>query len=302
MPVNIPDKLPSSEILRNENVFVMNESQAIHQDIRPLKIAILNLMPLKIATETHILRMLSNSPLQVEITLLYTASHLPKNTPMEHLNTFYKNFEEVKHHQFDGLIVTGAPIEHLSFEEVFYWDELVDIMKWSNTNVTSTLYICWGAQAGLYYHYGVPKYQLDKKVFGVFEHKVIDNQIPLVRGFDDVFMAPHSRNTENRAEDILKVPELQLVSVSEEAGVYIVMSKDGKRIFVTGHSEYEQMTLKDEYLRDKTKGLSTELPKHYFPENNPARTPVNKWKGHGSLFYSNWLNYYVYQQTPFEIE
>jgi len=282
-------------------VFVMNESQAIHQDIRPLKIAILNLMPVKITTETHLLRMLSNSPLQVEITLLYTATHIPKNTPIEHLKAFYKCFDDVKDSRFDGLIITGAPIEHLNFEDVFYWDELSEIMKWSDTNVTSTLFICWGAQAGLYYFYGVPKYQLDKKIFGVFEHNVLDKQVPLVRGFDDVFMAPHSRNTENRAEDIMKVKELLLLSVSDEAGVYIVMSHDGKRIFVTGHSEYEPLTLNDEYVRDMDKGIDIQIPRNYYPGNDPKNTPVNRWKSHGSLLYTNWLNYYVYQQTPYEI-
>jgi homoserine O-succinyltransferase len=301
MPVNIPDKLPSNDILRQENVFVMNESQAIHQDIRPLKIAILNLMPVKMTTETHLLRMLSNSPLQVEITLLYTATHIPKNTPMEHLNMFYKNFNDVKDQKFDGMIITGAPIEHLEFEEVYYWKELSEIMKWSDTNVTSTLFICWGAQAGLKYFYNIPKYDLPKKVFGVFEHKVHDKNIPLVRGFDDVFLAPHSRNTENKAEDILKVKDLELVSTSNEAGVYIAQSKDGRKVFVTGHSEYELLTLKDEYLRDREKGIDIDLPKHYFPNNDPANIPQNRWKSHGSLLYANWLNYYVYQLTPFDI-
>jgi len=301
MPVNIPDKLPSNDILRQENVFVMNESQAIHQDIRPLKIAILNLMPVKMTTETHLLRMLSNSPLQVEITLLYTATHIPKNTPMEHLNMFYKNFNDVKDQKFDGMIITGAPIEHLEFEEVYYWKELSEIMKWSDTNVTSTLFICWGAQAGLKYFYNIPKYDLPKKVFGVFEHKVHDKNIPLVRGFDDVFLAPHSRNTENKAEDILKVKDLELVSTSNEAGVYIAQSKDGRKVFVTGHSEYELLTLKDEYFRDKEKGIDIDLPKHYFPNNDPANIPQNRWKSHGSLLYANWLNYYVYQLTPFDI-
>jgi len=301
MPVNIPDKLPSNDILRNENVFVMNESQAIHQDIRPLKIAILNLMPVKMTTETHLLRMLSNSPLQVEITLLYTATHIPKNTPMEHLNMFYKSFNDVRDKKFDGLIITGAPIEHLEFEEVYYWDELSEIMKWSDTNVTSTLFICWGAQAGLYYFYGIPKYDMPKKVFGVFEHIVHDKNIPLVRGFDDVFMAPHSRNTENKAEDILKVSDLQLVSTSDDAGVYIAQSKDGRRVFVTGHSEYELTTLNDEFVRDLNRGIEIDVPKNYYPENNPKNFPQNRWKGHGSLLYANWLNYYVYQQTPFDI-
>jgi len=301
MPVNIPDKLPSNDILRKENVFVMNESQAIHQDIRPLKIGILNLMPLKMTTETHLLRMLSNSPLQVEITLLYTATHIPKNTPMEHLNMFYKNFNDIKDEKFDGLIITGAPIEHLAFEDVFYWEELSEIMKWSDTNVTSTLFICWGAQAGLYYFYGIPKYDLPKKVFGVFEHVVHDKNVPLVRGFDDVFMAPHSRNTENKIEDIVKIKDLILVSTSKEAGLYIAQSKSGRKIFVTGHSEYEPLTLKEEYVRDKEKGLDIDIPKNYFPDNNPQNTPQNRWKSHGSLLYSNWLNYYVYQQTPFEI-
>ena len=301
MPVNIPDKLPSNDILRQENVFVMNESQAIHQDIRPLKIAILNLMPVKMTTETHLLRMLSNSPLQVEITLLYTATHIPKNTPMEHLNMFYQSFNDVKDKKFDGLIITGAPIEHLEFEEVYYWQELSEIMKWSDTNVTSTLFICWGAQAGLKYFYDIPKYDLPNKVFGVFEHKVHDKNIPLVRGFDDVFLAPHSRYTENRADDILRVSELQLVSTSNEAGVYIAQSKDGRKVFVTGHSEYELLTLKEEYTRDREKGLDIAMPKHYFPDNDPNNIPQNRWKSHGSLLYAIWLNYYVYQRTPFDI-
>lgn len=300
MPVNIPDKLPASEILKNENIFVMNETRAMHQDIRPLRIAILNLMPLKITTETHLIRILSNSPLQVELTLLYTRTHLPKNTPIEHLDSFYKCFEDIRDDRFDGLIITGAPIEHLSFEEVFYWNELSEIFEWSKTNVTSSLFICWGAQAALYYFYGIQKHQTDKKVFGVFEHDIVDRSVPLVRGFDDVFLAPHSRHTENRVEDILNEPRLQLISKSDEAGMYIAMSRDSRQVFVTGHSEYDLNTLNDEYQRDKSKGMDIDIPKNYFPGNDPGKVPLNRWKSHGNLLYTNWLNYYVYQITPFD--
>lgn len=301
MPVNIPDTLPASEILKNENVFVMNESRALAQDIRPLKIAILNLMPIKIKTETHLLRMLSNSPIQVEVTLVNTESHTSSHTPLEHLKEFYKNFSEIKHLKFDGLIITGAPIEHLPFEEVNYWSELQEILDWADTHVTSLFSICWGAQAALYHYYGIQKYEIGKKLFGVFEHSVVNAKVPLMQGYDDVYYAPHSRFTETKAEDIEKVPELELISVSEEAGVYIVMSRDGKRIFVTGHSEYDFNTLNEEYQRDVEKGMNIEPPKNYFPNNDPSQRPVNRWKGHGNLLFSNWLNYYVYQTTPFEM-
>ena len=302
MPLNIPDNLPAIEQLINENIFVMRETRAIHQDIRPLQIAILNLMPVKTTTETHILRMLSNTPLQVEVVLLRTLTYTSKNTSKEHLKEFYKTFEDVRHRKFDGLIITGAPIEHMQFEDVDYWDELVQIMNWSNDHVTSTLFICWGAQAGLYHHYGIPKYELPKKMFGVFCHKVYNRKEPIVRGFDDMFLAPHSRHTCNRAEDINKVPDLELISESDEAGVYLVVSKDGRRIFVTGHSEYDPDTLKNEYLRDLDKGLPIEIPKNYFKDDDPQKDPIVRWKSHANLLFSNWLNYYVYQITPYDLE
>lgn len=301
MPVKIQDNLPAIKILENENVFVMTESRAIHQDIRPLKILILNIMPVKITTETHLLRALSNTPLQIEIDLISTDTYQSKNTPEEHLKTFYKSFSEVSTKKYDGLIITGAPVEHLNFEDVTYWPELQEIMNWSKTNVTSTLYICWAAMAGLYHFYKIPKYQLDKKKFGVFWHKVNNNRHPLVRGFDDYFLAPHSRHSEVRASDILKVPELELLSESDEAGVYIVSNKDGSQIFVTGHSEYDPLTLKTEYDRDASKGLKIEVPANYFPDNDPSKNPVVRWRGHGNLLYSNWIDYFVYQKTPFEL-
>lgn len=301
MPVNIPDTLPAAEVLKNENVFVMNQSRATTQDIRPLRIGLLNLMPLKETTETHILRMLSNSPLQVEIILLYTKTHIPKNTPIEHLDSFYQSFDELEYKNLDGLIITGAPIEHLPFEEVFYWQELTQIFDWAKKHVTSTLYICWGAQAALYYHYGIQKYEMESKLFGIYNHTITNPKEPLVQGFDDEFLAPHSRFTYTRREDILAHPELDLISESDKAGVYIAVSKDKKNVFVTGHSEYDPLTLRDEYLRDKSKGLDIAIPENYFPNNDPSKTPINRWKGHGSLLFSNWLNYYVYQETPFEI-
>lgn len=301
MPLNIPDNLPAIEQLENENIFVMRETRAIHQDIRPLQIAILNLMPIKTTTETHLLRLLSNTPLQVEITLLNTKTHLSKNTPKEHLESFYKTFEEIKSRKIDGMIITGAPIEHLEFEEVNYWDEIRIIMDYAKDNVTSTLYICWGAQAGLYHFYGIPKYPLDNKMFGVFHHDVKDRKIPLVRGFDDVFPAPHSRHTEVRREDILKIPELTLISESDDAGVYIVGDNVGKQFFITGHSEYDPLTLKGEYERDKNKGLDINVPKNYFPNDDPKMPPIVRWRSHANLLFSNWLNYYVYQQTPYDL-
>ncbi len=301
MPIKIPDNLPAVEVLNNENIFVMDEAKAFHQDIRPLKIAILNLMPTKIETETQILRLIGNSPLQVDIVLLHPKTHTSKNTPEEHLIKFYNTFDDVKHEKFDGLIITGAPVEQMEFEEVNYWDELKEIMEWSYYNVTSTFHICWGAQAGLYYHYGISKHPLKEKMFGVFPHKINKKNIKLLRGFDDVFYVPHSRHTGIRKEDIEKVPELEVLSESEEAGVYIVATKDGKQIFVTGHSEYDPFTLKAEYDRDVCKGLNISVPKNYFKEDDPSKEPVVMWRGHGNLLYCNWLNYYVYQETPFDI-
>ncbi|HEX9017723.1 MAG TPA: homoserine O-succinyltransferase [Anaerolineaceae bacterium] len=301
MPVIIPDTLPAKEILANENIFVMGENRAIHQDIRPLKIAILNLMPTKIATETQILRLLGNSPLQVEITLLCTASHESKNTPEEHLVSFYETIYDVEKQYFDGLIITGAPVENLEFEEVDYWDELKYIMEWRKRHAFATFYVCWGAQAGLYYHYGVPKYPLPEKMFGVFPHTLNHRNVPLFRGFDDVFYAPHSRHTEVRHADIEAVPELEILSESEEAGVYIAASHDGREIFVTGHSEYDPLTLKAEYDRDVRKGLPIKIPRNYYPDDDPTREPVVRWRGHSNLLYVNWLNYYVYQETPFDL-
>ena len=301
MPVNIPDTLPAAEVLKNENIFVMHQSRAISQDIRPLRIGILNLMPLKETTETHLIRMLSNTPLQVEIVLLYTKTHTPKNTSLEHLESFYQSFDEIAYKNLDGLIITGAPIEHLPFEDVIYWNELTSILEWADKHVTSTLHICWGAQAALYYQYGIQKYQLPQKLFGIFKHTVCNKKEPLVHGFDNEFLAPHSRHTYTRREDILAQPELELISESEQAGVYIVTSKNKKHVYVTGHSEYDPLTLRDEYIRDKQKGLDIAMPVNYFPENNPDAIPINRWKSHGNLLFSNWLNYYVYQETPFDI-
>jgi len=302
MPLNIPDKLPAVKILESENIFVMKETRAIHQDIRPLKVLILNLMPLKIATETHILRLLSNSPLQIEITLIHTEDHVSRHTPAEHLESFYKKFSQIEHMKFDGMIITGAPIEHLEFTEVEYWNELTRIMDWSRSHVTSAMFICWGAQAGLYHFYGIPKYDLPDKMFGVFDHTVSDPLIPIIRGFDEVFHAPHSRHTEIRRNDILKVGELQIVAESREAGVYMVMANDGRQIFITGHAEYDPTTLKEEYERDLRKGLKIDIPKHYFRNNDPLEEPRVRWKSHAHLLFSNWLNYYVYQMTPYNLE
>jgi len=302
MPVNIPDHLPALEVLKEENIFVMTESRAVRQDIRPLRLLILNLMPLKIITEIHLLRMLSNTPLQVEITLLNTLSHIPKNTPVEHLQAFYKTFYEVKHKRFDGLIITGAPVELLHFEEVNYWAELTEIMDWAEHNTTSTLYICWAAQAGLYYYYGIPKYELPQKMFGVFTHTLNNHKAPIVRNFDDEFLAPHSRYTEIRREDIIRIPRLEIVSESAMAGVYLVRDVEKSRIFVTGHSEYDAETLREEYERDLAKGLDIQIPYHYFPNDDPSQTPPMRWKSHAGLLFSNWLNYYVYQETPYDID
>jgi homoserine O-succinyltransferase/O-acetyltransferase len=302
MPIKIPDNLPAVEILNSENIFVMPDDRAFHQDIRPLRIAILNLMPTKIVTETQILRLLGNSPLQVEIVFLHPVSHISKNTPEEHLVRFYSSFEDVKHQKFDGLIITGAPVEHLEFEEVNYWEELKEIMDWSLHNVFSTFHICWGAQAGLYHHYGIPKYPLPSKMFGVFPHNVEKKNTKLLQGFDDIFHAPHSRHTEVRRDDIMKVAELEILSESEEAGIYIVASKNGRQIFVTGHSEYDPLTLKAEYDRDAAKGLDIPVPRNYFPGDDPTKHPIVRWRGHSNLLYVNWLNYFVYQLTPFNLE
>ncbi|MFV8829340.1 homoserine O-acetyltransferase MetA [Alkalihalobacterium sp. APHAB7] len=302
MPIRVPDHLPAKEILSNENIFVMDESRAYKQDIRPLKIVILNLMPIKEVTETQLLRLLGNTPLQVDVVFIHPDTHKSKNTSEEHLSSFYKTFEDIKNQKFDGMIITGAPIEKLVFEEVNYWDELKQIMEWTISNVTSTLHICWGAQAGLYYHYGVPKYPLKKKMFGVFPHNVKnESNIKLLRGFDDVFLAPHSRHTEVKKEDIEKVPDLEILSESTEAGVYIVASRNGKQIFVSGHSEYDCTTLQDEYERDVNKGLSIEMPINYFPNDDAEEKPLLRWRAHSNLLFSNWLNYYVYQETPYDL-
>ena len=299
MPIKIPNELPAVEILTKENIFIMDEHRAIRQDIRELKIVILNLMPIKQVTETQLLRLLGNTPLQIEITLLHPKTHVSKNTSQDYLLTFYKTFDEIKDEKFDGMIITGAPIEHLPFEEVTYWEELTQIMEWSKIHVTSTFHICWGAQAGLYYHYGIPKYTLPEKMFGIFPHTLENPQVKLLRGFDDQFYVPQSRHTEVRREDIEKVYQLDLLSTSEEAGVYLVISKDRKQIFVTGHSEYDPLTLKEEYERDRKKGLDIQIPKHYFPQDDPTKYPVVRWRGHANLLFSNWLNYYVYQETPY---
>ncbi|MEY8001329.1 homoserine O-succinyltransferase [Clostridium sp. Mt-5] len=301
MPIKIKDDLPAAEILNNENIFVMPENVAFHQDIRPLKIAILNLMPIKITTEVQLLRLIGNTALQIEVELLHPKTHISKNTSEEYLTNFYKTFDDVKDEKFDGLIITGAPIEHLKFEQVNYWRELEDIMEWSIHNVYSTLHICWGAQAGLYYHYDIPKYILKEKMFGIFKHKVVQKSVKLLRGFDDEFFAPHSRYTEVRREDIEKVDELTILAQSEEAGVYLILAKNGRQIFVTGHSEYDPLTLKSEYLRDVAKGSNIKIPKNYFPQDDPEKEPVVRWRGHSNLLFSNWLNYYVYQETPYNL-
>lgn len=302
MPIKIPADLPATETLHKENIFVMTESRATTQDIRPLKILLLNLMPTKIATETQLARLLGNSPLQVDMEFLQTASHTPKNTSAEHMISFYKHFEDVKDNKYDGLIITGAPVEQMPFEEVEYWDELCRIMEWSKTNVTSTFHICWGAQAGLYYHYGIQKYPLDKKLFGVFLHKAEYKRSMLLRGFDDEFWVPQSRHTTVLREDVEKHPELKILASSEEAGVYAVATERGKQIFITGHSEYDADTLKNEYLRDKNAGLPIDVPKNYFPNDDDTKEPVVRWRSHANLIYSNWLNYFVYQITPFNID
>jgi len=302
MPIKIPDNLPAIDILASENIFVMGEERAAHQDIRPLKIIILNLMPTKIVTETQLMRLLGNTPLQVEVDLLNTSTYVSKNISKDHMENFYKSFDEVKDKKYDGMIITGAPVEKLEFEEVDYWQELTSIMEWSKTHVFSTLHICWGAQAGLYYHYGVKKYPLDKKMFGIFSHYLKNNTTMLVRGFDDEYYAPHSRYTEVRREEIEKVDELELLSESKEAGVYMVRSRDNKQVFVTGHSEYDWDTLKNEYDRDISLGLDIEVPKNYYPKDDPSQKPIVRWRGHANLLFCNWLNYYVYQETPYDLD
>lgn len=300
MPIKIPDHLPAKQILNNENVFVMDETHALHQDIRPLEIVILNLMPTKITTETQILRLLANTALQVEFVLISPKTHTSKNTSPEHLRAFYKTFDDIKHRRFDGMIITGAPVETLEFEEVNYWRELQDIMDWTKTHVTSTFHICWGAQAALYHHYGIQKYGLDAKLFGVFPHKVTKENHNLTRGFDDVFYIPQSRHTEVRQEDLERVPELEVLSTSEQAGVYLAATKDGRQIFITGHSEYDAVTLKHEYDRDIKKGMDIAVPFNYFPNDDPTQQPPITWRAHANLLFSNWLNYYVYQLTEYD--
>lgn len=301
MPIKLPDDLPATEILANENIFVMKESRAFTQDIRPLRIVILNLMPIKQTTETQLLRLLGNTPLQVEVVLLHPSTHNSKNTAEEHLTMFYQTFDEIREQKFDGMIITGAPVEQLDFEEVTYWEELKRIMEWKLNHVTSTLHICWGAQAGLYYHFGIPKYPTASKIFGVFPHTLNKKNVKLFRGFDNLFHIPHSRHTENRREDIEKAEQLEILSESEEAGVYIVATKDGRQIFVTGHSEYDPCTLKEEYERDLGKGLEIAVPKNYFPNDDPRMEPIVTWRAHSNLLFSNWLNYYVYQETPYDL-
>ncbi|MDR1679871.1 MAG: homoserine O-succinyltransferase [Prevotellaceae bacterium] len=302
MPLNIPDKLPAIELLKEENIFVMDSTHASAQDIRPLKIAFLNLMPIKIDTETDLIRVLSNTPLQVELEFIKLRSHVSKNTPIDHMVAFYTDFSEIKKHKFDGLIVTGAPIERFEYEEVTYWDELKEVFDWARTNVTSSLFICWGAQAAMYHYYGVPKYLLDKKMFGVFEHSIAEPLHPIFRGFDDVFYAPHSRYTEVHREDIDRVPELTVLSESPEAGVYMVVARGGREFFVTGHAEYSPYTLDIEYRRDLAKNLPIEIPRNYYRNNDPTQAPVVRWRSHANLLFTNWLNYFVYQETPYDIE
>lgn len=301
MPIKIQDQLPARQVLESENIFVMGESRAIQQDIRPLQISILNLMPTKIATETQLLRLLGNTPLQVEITLVRTSTHQSKNTTEEHLVTFYQTLDQIQHRKFDALIITGAPVENLPFEQVDYWNELQEIMDWGLENVFSLFYICWGAQAALYHQFGVPKYPLPAKQFGVFRHQLTQKNVRLLRGFDDYFYAPHSRHTEIRGADIKRVPQLSILAESDEAGIYIVASQDGRQIFVTGHSEYDPDTLKTEYERDLAANLSIAIPVNYYPNDDPSQSPQVRWRGHAHLLFSNWINYYVYQETPYDL-
>jgi len=301
MPLRLPDKLPAIELLKQENIFVMDDSRAHMQDIRPLKIAILNLMPLKITTETDLIRLLSNTPLQLEISFMKLKSHTPKNTPIEHMMMFYRSFEQMRLEKYDGMIITGAPVETLDFEDVNYWTEMTEIFDWARTHVTSTLYICWAAQAGLYYYYGIPKYPLQKKMFGVFPQCPLEPQLPIFRGFDDVFQMPHSRHTEVHREDILANPELTLIAESPDCGVSMVMARGGREFFITGHLEYSPNTLDNEYRRDKDIRDDVEMPKNYYCEDDPSQGPLVTWRAHANLLYSNWINYYVYQETPYDI-
>ena len=302
MPLRLPDRLPAIDLLKKENIFVMDDTRAHNQDIRPLKIVVLNLMPLKITTETDLVRLLSNTPLQLEISCMKLQSHTPKNTPIEHMMMFYKDFAELRQHKFDGMIITGAPVEQFAFEDVTYWNEMKEIFSWAKTHVTSTLYICWAAQAGLYFHYGIPKYPLPKKMFGIFEQHTLEPTLPIFRGFDDVFMMPHSRHTELHREDILANPELTLIAEGAESGVSIIMARGGREFFITGHLEYAPNTLDHEYRRDVGKRDDVDLPKNYYRNDCPEDGPLVSWRAHANLFYSNWINYYVYQETPYDIE
>ncbi|MCR5365816.1 MAG: homoserine O-succinyltransferase [Prevotella sp.] len=301
MPLRLPDQLPAIELLKQENIFVMDDSRAHMQDIRPLKIVILNLMPLKITTETDLIRLLSNTPLQLEISFMKLRSHTPKNTPIEHMMMFYRDFEQMRNEKYDGMIITGAPVETLDFEDVTYWDEMTDIFSWARTHVTSTLYICWAAQAGLYFNYGVPKYPLEKKMFGIFPQYTLEPQLPIFRGFDDIFQMPHSRHTEIHRDDILARPELKLIAESKECGVSMVMAREGREFYITGHLEYAPNTLNNEYKRDKDIRDDVEMPRHYYRDDNPDLEPLVTWRAHANLLYNNWINYYVYQETPFDI-
>ena len=301
MPLRLPNKLPAIDFLKKENIFVLDELRASTQDIRPLRICILNLMPLKITTETDLIRLLSNSPLQLELHLMKVKAHTSKNTPVEHMKAFYRDFETMKEEKFDGMIITGAPVEHLAFEEVNYWNEMMEIMDWCRTHVTSTLYICWAAQAGLYHHYGIPKYSLDEKMFGIFPQTPTDASLPLFRGFDDKFNMPHSRHSEIRREDLRRCPDLRIIAESELSGVSMVMAREGREIFITGHSEYSPLTLDTEYRRDLGKGLPIRMPYNYYYDNDPAHGVKVSWRAHANLLFTNWLNYYVYQETPFDI-
>ena len=301
MPLRLPDRLPAIELLKHENIFVMDDSRAHMQDIRPLRIVILNLMPLKITTETDLIRLLSNTPLQLEISFMKLRSHTPKNTPIEHMMMFYRDFEELRREKFDGMIITGAPVEQLEYEDVSYWDEMQDIFAWARTHVTSTLFICWAAQAGLYHYYGIPKYPLPKKMFGIFPQHTLEPQMPIFRGFDDVFQMPHSRHTEIHRDDILNCPDLTLLAESPDSGVCIVMARGGREFFITGHMEYAPNTLDTEYRRDKDTRSDVELPQHYYLDDDPSQPPMVSWRAHANLFYSNWINYYVYQETPYDI-
>lgn len=302
MPLTLPDKLPAIDLLKKENIFVMDTTRATTQDIRPLRIAILNLMPLKITTETDLVRLLSNSPLQIELSFMKVKSHTSKNTPIEHMQAFYTDFENMRDQKYDGFIITGAPVEHLDFEQVGYWEEMTEIFEWARHHVTSTLYICWAAQAGLYHHYGIPKYPLEKKMFGIFKHVVSNPELPIFRGFDDEFYIPHSHHTEIRREDIERRPELSILAESDESGVYMVMAREGREFFLTGHSEYSPLTLDTEYRRDLSKGLPIEIPQHYYRNDDPSQPPLVRWRGHANLLFNNWLNYYVYQATPYRLE